>query len=280
MHHIIHEILHETEHCLAMVPFLFVAYLFIEYIEKHSSDKMERLMTGFGKMGPLGGAVLGCVPQCGFSAAAANLYSNRLITAGTLAAVFLATSDEAIPILLSNPGNGTTVLKIIAIKISVGAVAGFAADFVFKSAPDISREELRRKHSHCGGGKDSAGHIFMAALKHTLETFLFILAISIAFNFAVDALSEERLYAILMSDTVFQPFVTALIGFVPNCATSVLLTKLYTEGAISFGSIIAGLCSAAGIGLMVLFKENRPQRDNFKIMAIVYASSVIAGLIF
>lgn len=280
MHHIIHEILHEAQHCLAMLPFLFVAYLFIEYIEKYSSDKMTRLMTGFGRMGPIGGAVLGCIPQCGFSAAAANLYSNRLITIGTLVSVFLATSDEAIPILLSNPGHGTAVLKVIVIKILVGAIAGFAADFIFKSAPDLTGEELRRKHSHCGKGKESFSHILMAALKHTLETFAFILVISVAFNFAVEALSEERLSAILMTDTVFQPFITALIGFVPNCATSVLLTKLYTEGAISFGSIIAGLCSAAGVGLMVLFKENRPMRDNFKVMAIVYASSVIAGLIF
>ncbi len=280
MHHIVHEIIHEVYHCLTMVPFLFMAYLLIEYIEKYSSDKMEKLMTGFGRMGPLGGAVLGCIPQCGFSAAAANLYSTRLITMGTLVAVFLSTSDEAIPLLLSNPGHGKTILKIIAIKIAIGAIVGFAADFIFKSTPDMAKEELHHKHAHCGNGKKTVSGMLIAALKHTAETFLFIAVISIAFNFAVQVLSEERLAALFMANTIFQPFVTALVGFVPNCATSVLLTKLYIEGAISFGSAVAGLCSAAGVGLMVLFKENRPAKDNFRIIAVVYVSAVIAGLVF
>lgn len=278
------EVLHILHHAFSdsinMVPFLFVAYLIIEYIEQHSSERMQRLMTGFGRFGPMGGAALGCIPQCGFSASAANFYSNKVITLGTLVAVFLSTSDEAVPLLLSDPEHSGVIAKLIGIKIIVAAVAGFAVDMIFKSAPDISKAEIHHKHEHCCHGKKGVGSIVSAAAKHTLGTYIFIFIISFILSGAIEALGEERVSALFMADTIFQPFIAALVGFIPNCASSVLLTQLYIEGTLSFGSVVAGLCTGAGVGLAVLFKENRPMKDNFRIMGITYIVAVIAGLIF
>lgn len=278
MHEIWHHIQHAFSHSVNTVPFLFIAYFLIEYIEKRSSDKMQRTMTRLGRFGPFGGAVLGCVPQCGFSASAANFYSNRVVTLGTLIAVFISTSDEAIPILLSNPQFGGTILKLIGAKIVIGALAGFAVDLIFK-APASTHDELHHKHGHCCRDEEGFGSMLLAAAKHTAGTYAFIFVVSFVLCAAVDTLGHDKVSVLFMSDTVFQPFLAALIGFIPNCASSVLLTQLYIEGTLSFGSVVAGLCTGAGVGLAVLFKENRPLKDNFKIMAILYAAAVIAGLL-
>ncbi len=263
-----------------MVPFLFVAYLIIEYIEQYSSERLEGLMRGFGKFGPIGGAVLGCVPQCGFSASAANLYSNRVITAGTLIAVFLSTSDEAVPLLLSVPQYGGVVLKLIGVKILIGVAAGFAADFLLKSSPDTKGIELHHRHGHCCEGEKGILPMIGAAAKHTAGTYIFILIISVAMEAAIHISGHERIASLFMENTIIQPFIAALIGFIPNCAPSVLLTQLYIDGVLSFGSVVAGLCTGAGVGIAVLFKENRPMKDNLKIMSLTYVAAVIAGLIF
>lgn len=280
MTEILHILHHAFEDSIKMVPFLFVAYFIIEYIEQYSSEKMQKLMAGFGKFGPLGGAVLGCVPQCGFSAAAANFFSNKVITIGTLVAVFIATSDEAVPLLVSNPGHSGVIFKLLAIKIAIAAVVGFALDFIFKSTPDLSKTQIHAKHADCCHGEKTRGSMFVAAAKHTLGTYIFIFAISVALGAAMEWLGEERFSAIFMANSFFQPFVAAIIGFIPNCAASVLLTQLYIEGTLSFGSVVAGLCTGAGVGLAVLFKENRPMKSNFSIMGIIYIVAVIAGLIF
>lgn len=274
------EILHHAFFdSINMVPFLFIAYLIIEYIEQRSSDKMQSMILGFGKFGPLGGAVLGCIPQCGFSASAANLYANRVITLGTLAAVFLSTSDEAVPLLLSNPEHSGVIVKLLAVKIIIGAVAGFVVDAVFKSSPDIAKSQLHHKHEHCCEHKGLSA-IFNAAVKHTVVTYIFILIISIVMEAAIHGFGEEKIASLFMADTIFQPFIAALVGFIPNCAASVLLTQLYIDGTLSFGSVVAGLCTGAGVGLTVLFKENRPVKDNFKVMGVTYVVAVIAGLVF
>lgn len=278
MHEIWHHIQHAFSHSVSTIPFLFLAYFVIEYIEKRSSDKMERAMAHLGRFGPFGGAVLGCVPQCGFSASAANFYSNRVVTLGTLIAVFISTSDEAIPILLSNPEQGVTILKLLGAKVVVGALAGFVVDLIFK-ASSVTHDELHHKHGHCCKDEEGVGSMFVAAAKHTLGTYAFIFVVSFVLCAAVETLGQEKVEVLFMTDTVFQPFIAALIGFIPNCASSVLLTQLYIEGTLSFGSVVAGLCTGAGVGLAVLFKENRPVKDNFKIMAILYAVSVIAGLL-
>ena len=261
-----------------MVPFLFVTYLIIEYIEKYSSDRIKSLMTGFGRFGSFGGALLGCIPQCGISASAANLYSNKVITLGTIVAVFLSTSDEAIPMLISSPSHSGEIIKLIGIKVIVATVAGVLVDLIFKSTPDTDKREIHHKHGHCCGGENKSS-IFLAAVKHTISTYVFVFVVSVALGGAITLMGEERISRILMTDNILQPFISALVGFIPNCASSVLLTQLYIEGTLSFGSVVSGLCTGAGIGLAVLFKENRHMKDNLKIMAITYAVAVIAGLL-
>ena len=263
-----------------MVPFLFIAYFIIEYIEQRSSEKMQSMISRFGKFGPLGGAVLGCIPQCGFSASAANLYANKVVTVGTLIAVFLSTSDEAIPMLLSNPEHSGVIIKLLGVKLIIASVAGFVTDMIFKSSADMAKSEIHQRHEHCCDESTGFAGMFIAAVKHTVATYIFILIISVAMEAAIHGFGEEKLASVFMADTVFQPFLAALVGFIPNCAASVLLTQLYIDGTLSFGSVVAGLCTGAGVGLTVLFKENRPQRDNFKIMGITYVVAVIAGLMF
>ena len=280
LHVLFHEAAHEMHHIARIVPFLFLAYFIIEYIEKYSSEKLQKLMTGFGKFGPLGGAVLGCVPQCGFSAAAANFYSTRVITPGTLVAVFIATTDEAVPLLFSNFEHRGVILRLLAIKILIGALVGFILDFSSKSAPDLAKSRIHIKHAHCCDEEKGIVDLVVAAAKHTFGTLVFIFIISVALGVLIEAVGEDNISAFFMGDSFFQPLMTALIGFIPNCASSVFITELYIEGTISFGSAIAGLCTGAGIGLAVLLKENRPAKDNFRIVGVIYVASVIAGLIF
>lgn len=271
---------HAFKDSFYMLPFLFVAYILIEYIEQSSSDKLQKLVKRFGRFGPFGGALLGCIPQCGFSTATANFYSNRIVTLGTLIAVFLSTSDEAVAVLIMYPEQLGTILKLIGAKIAVASVAGFAVDFIFKSSPDIYINAIHSKHERChehGGGVKS---VLLSATKHTVGTYLLIFATTAVLDMAIEWLGETNLAHFLMSGAWYQPFVAALVGFLPNCAVSVLLAQLYVSGVLKFGSLLAGLCTGAGVGLVVLFKENRRLKENLKIMCIMYIVAVVVGLLF
>ena len=262
---------------IKMLPFLFLAYLVIEYVEHRASGKFKNMLVGFGKLGPAGGAILGCFPQCGFSVAAANFYAGRIITIGTLVAVFVSTSDEALPMLLSTPGSAGTILKLLLVKIVIAVVAGFLIDFIFSRKKDsIAPEHLHDLCHDCGC--EHSG-ILKSALKHTVSIFLFILLVSFLLNLAITYLGEERLGKLLISGSVFQPFVAGLVGLIPNCASSVVLTELYLSGTISFGSVIAGLSTGAGIGLAVLFRVNHNMKQNFAIVGMLYGIGVVSGLI-
>lgn len=262
---------------IKMLPFLFLAYLVIEYVEHRASGKFKDMLVGFGKLGPAGGAILGCFPQCGFSVAAANFYAGRIITIGTLVAVFVSTSDEALPMLLSTPGSAGIILKLLLVKILIAVVAGFLIDFVFSRKKDsIAPEHLHDLCHDCGC--EHSG-ILKSALKHTVSIFLFILLVSFLLNLAITYLGEERLGKLLISGSVFQPFVAGLVGLIPNCASSVVLTELYLSETISFGSVIAGLSTGAGIGLAVLFRVNHNMKQNFAIVGMLYGIGVVSGLI-
>lgn len=275
----LHELLHILEHALMdsakAVPFLFLAYLLMEAAEHYHSAKMEKAISGIGKAGPLVGALLGCVPQCGFSASASNLFAAGLLSRGTLLAVFLATSDEALPMLLGAAGGRGMILPLLLVKIIIGILAGYAIDF-YTSRWGRPRE-LFDLCEDCGCEEEGSG-ILKPALWHTGHILLYIFLLNLGLGLAMELLGEELLGTILLKDRLLQPFVAALVGLLPNCAVSVTLTQLYLAGSLSFGSLLAGLCSGAGLGVAVLLKMNRSRRENIQIVALLYAIAALCGL--
>lgn len=268
-----------------MLPFLFLSYLIIELIEHKSSDKLKKILSKSGKYGSVSGAALGLVPQCGFSVTASNLYSSRVITLGTLIAVFLATSDEAIPVLLSHPNSIGLLIKILLVKFIIAFIAGVLIDLVINKihSKENEKKKIEEAHEHmheiCSNCNCEENGIIKSTLKHTVNVFLFIIIVSFILNIVIHIIGEENLSKVLMSGTIFQPFIAGIIGLIPNCASSVILTELYIAGNISFGAIIAGLATGAGIGLAVLFKSNHNQKENLKILGILYALGVFSGII-
>ncbi len=262
---------------LKALPFLFGAYLLIEFLEHRAGGKLTETLRKLGVFGPIGGAVLGCVPQCGFSVSAANFYAGRLISPGTLIAVFLSTSDEAIPILLSRPEAGKAILPLLGVKLVSAAVFGTLTDLVcrrwLKPSPEEPFQSLCRDcgcHHHEG--------ILRPALHHTGKVTAFLLAVNLILGAAMELIGEEAISRLLLSGSVFQPLLAALIGFIPNCAASVLLTELYLSGSLSFGAAVAGLCTGAGLGLLVLFRTNHRGKENLAISGALYAAAVLTGL--
>ena len=261
---------------LKTLPFLFGAYLLIEFLEHRASEKLTGALQKLGPFGPAGGALLGLVPQCGFSVAAANFYAGRLITPGTLIAVFLATSDEALPILISQPGALPDLLVLLGVKLISGAVFGVATDLLWKHLSHHAEPPFTDLCKDCGCEDHG---IFRSALVHTFKIALFLLVINLVLGGAIHFVGEERISQILLSGSVLQTFVAALIGFLPNCASSVILTELYLSGSLSFGAAVAGLCTGAGVGLAVLFKYNRHLKENLLLTGILYICAVVTGLL-
>ncbi len=276
------ELIHILEHTvwdsLKMLPFLFAAYLLIEFVEHKSAGRLERALKGAGRFGAVGGALLGCIPQCGFSAAAANLYAGRVITLGTLVAVFISTSDEAIPVLLAHPGSLGVIGKLLLVKIILAVAAGMVIDlfFVKPASTQDTQEHLKKicTHCHCSGG-----HIITSALRHTAQIFFFIFLFTLVINILIEWVGEENLSTWLMQDSIFQPLLAGLFGMIPNCASSVILTELYLAGNLSFGSAMAGLSAGAGVGLAVLFRANRPMKENIGIAVLLWVVSVVVGIL-
>lgn len=267
---------------LLMIPFLFGVYILIEYMEHASSNKIEKAFKKMGPFGPLGGAVAGSIPQCGISAAAANLYSGKVISLGTIIAVFVATSDEAIPMMIANPGKISVLWKLIVIKIAVAVAAGIIVDIIYKLCcknKSVNEEDhFHELCENCGCGEHG---ILYSALKHTVNIALFVFFITLVLNAAISFVGEDIIAGLMMSDNFFQPFISALVGFIPNCASSVIITQLYLEdGILSFGSAIAGLCTTTGLGLIVLFKTNKKHiKQNLLICGILYVVAVITGIV-
>ena len=264
--------------CIKMLPFLLAAFFILELLEHYSGDKMNRALGKVGKAGPAVGALLGCIPQCGFSVVAANLYSGGVITMGTLLAVFLATSDEALLILMGHPGQGGSIFTILAVKVVIAVLAGYLIDLVFLPAKR-KKKEMDQICTDCGCHDHRKGSVARAALNHTARIFLYLLVFTLILNLAIQVLGVERISSYLLGDSLFQPLIAGVIGMIPNCAASVILTELYLSGAISFASVISGLCTGAGIGLAVLFKMNRNKKENFKILGLLYAVSAAAGIL-
>ncbi len=262
-----------------LLPFLFITYLIMEYIEHKTKDKTKETIKKSGKIGPLVGGILGIVPQCGFSVSATNLYAARVITLGTLIAVYLSTSDEMLPIFISEGVEIGVIAKILGIKLVIGIVAGFAIDFVIrlKNKGKVEEEKIidlcEKEHCHCEHG------ILKSSLKHTINIFLFILVITLIINIAIYFIGEETIAGFMKNQPILGPVIAGLIGLIPNCASSVLITQMYLENMITASTMIAGLLVGAGVGLAVLFRTNKGIKENIKITALLYAIGVFSGII-
>ena len=263
---------------LKTLPFLFLTYLLMEYIEHRTSDKTKTMIRRAGKWGPLFGGVLGVIPQCGFSAAAAGLFSGRVITLGTLMAVFLSTSDEMLPILLSSQAPLPLILRVLLQKAAIGVLAGFLVDFVFRKYNQ--RKIGARIHDICVHEHCECEHsIVQSALRHTVNIALFLLAVSLVLNLAIALVGEESLGRLILNRPVVGELLAGVIGLIPNCAASVVLTTLYLEGAMSMGAMMAGLLVGSGVGLLVLFRTNKNRAENLKITAMLYGIGVCGGML-
>ncbi len=271
---------------LKLLPFLFITYLIMEYIEHKTGDKTKNIIKKSGKWGPVFGAILGIFPQCGFSAAAANLYAGKVITLGTLIAIFLSTSDEMLPILISEAAPIDIILKILATKLVIGIIAGVVIDFVGqafkkkkkKQENEEAGEEIGHicEHEHCHCEKEG---ILKSSIKHTLNIFVFIIIISLIMNIAIYFIGEENISNLILNMPVVGPLIAGIVGLIPNCASSVILTQLYLQNVISVGSMIGGLLVGSGIGILILFRVNENFKENIKIVTILYLIGVLSGII-
>ena len=262
---------------LTLLPFLFLTYLLMEFIEHRASDKAERFMKKAGPFGPAVGGLLGAVPQCGFSAAASNLFAGRVVTVGTLIAVFLSTSDEMLPILLGSDIPVWKSMLFVLYKAVVAVAVGFFVDIMLrafkKGQRKINIDELCEKDEcHCEKG------ILHSAIHHTITISLFVFAVTFLINTAIFFIGEERLGLVMNDLPVLSHAVAAIIGLVPNCASSVLLATLYSDGIISVGTMLAGLFSGAGVGLLVLFRVNRHIKENLLILLTLVLAGIGFGL--
>lgn len=261
-----------------IIPFLFLTYLAMEYLEHRTEKKTKALIQRAGKFGPVFGGVLGAVPQCGFSAAASNLYAGRVITVGTLIAIYLSTSDEMLPILISEKVDAEVILKILLAKAVMGIIGGLVVDLVFRCFhPEAEHEHIHdiceHEHCHCEEG------IIKSALKHTVQITFFIFVTSLAINIVIHFVGEEVLEGVILDRPILGPALAGIVGLIPNCAASVVLTKLYIEGVLGIGAMMAGLLVGAGVGLLVLFRVNPDRMENLRITGILYLIGVITGII-
>lgn len=263
---------------LKILPFLFITYLIMEYLEHKTGEKSKKFIKKSGKLGPVFGGLLGAIPQCGFSVSATNLYAGRVITVGTLFAIYLSTSDEMLPILISSGTSLSLILKILIIKIAIGIVAGSLIDFILrKTNKNKEKQDIHdlceHEHCHCEEG------IFKSAVKHTIQIFAFILVISVVLNMLIFAIGKDRLADFILNRQILGPMLAGLIGLIPNCASSVILTELFTSGVIGMGTLIGGLLVNSGLGGIVLFKVNKNMKENIKIISGLYLIGVISGII-
>lgn len=259
---------------IKLLPFLFITFLILEFIEHKLSKKNKNIIEKSGKLGPIVGSILGAFPQCGFSVSATNFYSTRIITLGTLISVYLSTSDEMLPLLISEGVEISLIIKILLIKILIGMISGFIIDLIFrKKEKEHIHDFCEDEHCDCENG------IIISSIKHTLNITLFIILISFILNTIIYFIGEENLGNIILKNQFLGPILSSLIGLIPNCASSVIITELYLSNVITFGSMISGLLTGSGVALLVLFKVNKNLKENIKILLLLYLIGTLSGLI-
>ena len=300
---------------LKLIPFLFVTYLAMEALEHFASNKVKETVERADAAGPVVGALLGALPQCGFSAMAATLFSGRVVTAGTLVAVILSTSDEMIPVFVAHQQPAGRMLSIIAIKVVLGIVAGLLLDLVLRLLHRAGdghthiHELCEREHCHCeeadeldeehhdrdhhgdyhdhhehghhyghGHSHHGAWGIVRSACVHTAQVTAFIFLISLLFGLIIEGLGVDSIRSTLAYHPVRATFIAALVGLIPNCGASVAIAELFLDGTLATGPMLAGLLSSGGVGLLVLWRTNADARQNVYVTLLVYVVAVLAGL--
>ena len=259
---------------IKLIPFLFIAFLILELLEHKLSGKNKKIIEKSGKFGPIIGSMLGAFPQCGFSVAATNFYATRIITLGTLISIYLSTSDEMLPLLISEGVNIKLIIKVLGIKILIGMISGFIIDLIFrKKEKNHIHDFCEEEHYNCKNG------VLISTIKHTLNITLFIIIISFILNTIIYYVGEDTLGNLIFRKKVLGPILSSLIGLIPNCASSVVITQLYLENVISFGAMMSGLLTGSGVAILVLFKVNKNLKENLKILSLVYIIGVISGII-
>lgn len=278
-----HILIHSWEHAfsdsLKILPFLFLTYLIMEFLEKKTGEKSNLWLEKAGKAGPVAGGLLGIIPQCGMSTVASNLYAGRIISVGTLIAIYLSTSDEMLPIMISQSVDSGIIAKVLATKVVIAIIAGFLVDFIYHKLKKEEHQEMKihdfceHEHCHCEDG------VLKSAIRHTLQIFLFVLIITFALNIGIEFIGEESLANFILNKPVLGPVLAGIIGLIPNCAASVVITQMFLDGLMSFGTMMAGLLVGAGVGILVLLRVNEDRAESLRIIGVLYLIGVLCGIL-
>ena len=300
LEHVLH---HAWEDSIKILPFLFITYLIMEYLEEKMTGKTKQILMKTEKSGPAWGAVLGMLPQCGFSTVASNLYAGKVITVGTLIAVYLSTSDEMLPIMISEQVAPGFIVKVLLLKAVIGMAFGFLIDMACRcmlgkkeQEPDI-HHFCEHEHCKCGHSKMSidilpaewpssrrvaiceAYSILKPAIRHTVQIWVYIFLITIVLNLLIEGIGEQALADFILNKPIIAELLAGIVGLIPNCASSVVITQLYLDGIIRFGTMMSGLLVGAGVGILVLLRVNDDKKDNLKIIGVLYVIGVVCGML-
>ena len=262
---------------IKLLPYLFVTFLVLEFMEHKMTKKSQKIMEKNQKFGPILGGLLGALPQCGFGTMCASLFSSKVITMGTVIAVFLSTSDEMLPIMISEKADPMVLLRIISFKVIVGIIVGLFVDFLYHQKHD-NEDHIHDlcEHDHCSCEHDN---LFVSSLKHTLKIGFFILVANLVINLIIFFIGEDNLSNLLRNKNIFTYFIASLIGLIPNCASSVIMTELYLSNIITIGTLIGGLLTGSGLGILLLFRTNKSLKENVSILSIIYFTGVFIGFL-
>ena len=274
-HDFLHVLLHALSESALILPFLFLTYLLMELLEHKAGNGVEKAIKKAGRVGPLAGGALGLVPQCGFSALASGFYAGRVVSVGTLLAVFLSTSDEMLPVFLGARVGVGKILTVMALKFGIAVSVGFLVDLLWRRREHLHVEGLCEEEG-CGCGEKG---IWLSTLYHTLHIFLFVLLFNFVIGFALELVGEDALARVMQDIPVLGQLIAALVGLIPNCAASVAIATLYTKGVITAGAMLSGLLTGAGAGLLVLFRTNKKPLENLVIVGVLLLAGVFFGTI-
>lgn len=262
---------------IGIIPFLFLAFFILEFLELHSEKLNQNILIRFRKAGPVFGALLGCIPECGIPILCANLFSASLISPGTLLSVFLSSSDEAVLILLGIPNHSDIIPRLLIIKVILAVFCGYLVDLFFAKYLEIPQKPVVTGHQT--GCCHHSHNVFIHALQHTANLFCYIFLFTLILNLLLEFIGFSKLASLLLKDSLFQPVLAAMIGLIPSCASSILLTRLYVQNILSFGSFLSGLCAGTGVGLVILFKTCPDKKQALKILGALWGFSAIAGVL-